>query len=123
MSLIFPDIDLLMTQEMRERLPEGIYIGRKVPSEVPDPAVILTRRGGDSFTRVVDRVRVAVNVYAGTDKQAGDLAREVRSHIHALSGEGVIKNCRTSGPAEVSTDTRLSRVYFNAEFTIRGKQI
>lgn len=120
MSIKFPDVELLLTGYLRQHLGPAVYVGRKVPDQHEPRMVTVRRQGGEAFSRFMDRARIGVNVWAPTDREANDLASTVRALLHKASGEGLIKNLRSQGPAEVDSDIPLPHRYFTAEFHVKG---
>ena len=119
-AIVFPDVELFLTQRFRERFPDVDYIGRKVPRDLEHrrSVIAIRRQGGETWSAFLDVPRVGINVYARTEQEAGDLAREARGFLHTIPE---LKRVRTSGPAEATTDTNLERRYFTSEFSMLAR--
>lgn len=80
----------------------GVYFDRKVPSPRRDRMVIVRRDGG-AISGLFDFPRVALDVWAMTEKDAADLAALVVALAMRapLDGNGLVRVQHLSGPNSV----------------------
>jgi hypothetical protein len=76
----FPDATLLATGYLRP-LMSGVHVGSRVPRDRPVEMVLLRRLGGSRRNPIVDDARIDVQVWAGDDARASELAESARYHL------------------------------------------
>ena len=126
-ALIFPDIELVLTQRIRAALAtrsethaQDVHVGTSVPSTRKDRMVVIRRDGGPA-TATRDQPRVGINVWATTEKQAADLASLVAAILRSLpDGQPVLAVPFVSGASSVPDESGQPRRYLTAEVHTRG---
>lgn len=122
------DADLWWTVYLRGALvgrPEsyasGVYFDRRVPTTRRDRMVIVRRDGGN-VTGLLDQPRVALDVWAKTDKDATDLANLVvaLAFMAPLADAGVTQVRHLSGPNSVADPSGQPRRLALIEATHRA---
>src|SRR5690606_25430766 len=82
--IIYPDVELVVTQRLRAALPLTVqYVGRSVPRPRKDVMVTVDRDGGAS-AQLRDRARLRVRCWDLTDIDVATLARRVVATMAAL---------------------------------------
>lgn len=117
--IIFDDIEMLLPSLLRESFTDA-YVGRNVPDPLREQVITVRRQGGYRVNRFTESVNVGINIYAVNDKDANDLALEVRASIEGLVDHGPIKRVRTEGITEIPSDTNNKRRYFAVRIDLRG---
>lgn len=80
----------------------GVHFDRRVPKSRHDRMVIVRRDGGN-VSGVFDRPRVAIDVWAKTDKDATDLASLIIAlALDAPGTNGCVRVQHMSGPNDVA---------------------
>ncbi|NJQ14225.1 hypothetical protein [Streptomyces bohaiensis] len=79
----FPDAARLAVDYLRPLLP-GVHVGTAVPRPRLPEMVLLRRIGGSQRNALVDDARLDVQVWAGSDARATELAEEARAHLAAI---------------------------------------
>jgi len=86
--IVFPDVQALLCDYLRDRLAEhgyaGIFVGSKVPIDRPDEFIRVMVVGGERRSVKIDAPRLVVESWAATEESAADLAAIVRGLIFAL---------------------------------------
>ena len=123
----FPDVELWAATYLRAALaarPESYavaYVSNAVPSTRRDRMVIVRRDGGPRVSVTTEAARLAVRVWAPTEKAATDLARLVRALLTvAADGNPVCRVADLSGPSAVPDESGQPLRYFVLELTVRG---
>lgn len=99
---------------------QGVYFDRRVPTTRKDRMVIVRRDGG-TVSGVFDRPRIALDVWAKTDKDATDLARLVVALAFDAPGtEGCTRVEHLSGPNDVADPSGQPRRLALIEATHRA---
>jgi hypothetical protein len=129
-TVIFPDVDLLLTQRLRAALaarPEpfaaDVTVGTEVPNQRDDRMVIVQRAGGPRVDWVRERARVTFQAWGPTaaKQEAADLANLVRALVADMcDGRPVIDVRESSGPVRVYDDSGQPLVTFTLDITVRG---
>lgn len=103
---------------------QNVYFDRAVPTTRRDRMVIVRRDGGN-VSGVFDRPRIALDVWAKTEKDATDLSNLViaLSLTAALAGAGVTHVRHMSGPNSVADPSGQSRRLSLIEATHRATVI
>lgn len=133
MSLVvFSDVEAWTVATLRaalaarsEAYAAGVTVSNRIPGPDepwPMPFVWVRRDGGPRVDVVREVARLGVNVYAGTEEDATDLANLVRALLWAApDGDPVCLVAETSGPSPVP-DTNPRR-YMTFELTARGTDL
>lgn len=120
-SVIFDDVEMLLTQRLREAGLEG-YIGRDFPTTTSHPTLVaVMREGGRRSGPVTDTARVGVNVFAKTDKAATDLALHVRALIESFGDKRPFGRVMGQGISTIRDDTGYKQRYFIVDVDLIGK--
>ena len=127
-AVVFPDIEAWLISYLRDLLSgrsepyaADVFVGHTVPDTRAERMVIVRRDGGPRETVVTERARVGVQVWAGTEPDAADLAAMVRALVGASAGEGPVKRVPAlTGPAAVADESDQPLRYLTAELTVRG---
>lgn len=126
-DVVFPDVELWTTTYLRAALaarPESYaaaHVDNKVPNPRRDRMVIVRRDGGPRVSTVTEAARLAVRVWAPTEKAANDLSRLVRALLTvAADGNPVCRVTDLSGPVAVPDESGQPLRYFTLELTVRG---
>lgn len=103
-----------------EPFASGVYFDRRVPTDRRDRMVIVRRDGGN-VSGVFDRPRIALDVWAKMDKDAGDLARLlIALALDAPGTNGCVRVRHTSGPNDVADPSGQPRRLSLIEATHRA---
>lgn len=98
----------------------NVYFDRAVPSQRRDRMVIVRRDGGN-VTGLFDRPRVALDVWAKTERDATDLARLVIAlALEAPGADGCTRVEHLSGPNSVAESSGQPRRLSLIEATHRA---
>lgn len=124
--VLFTDIELATTTYLRAALAsraEPVTVGVKVGTTVPNPRpvrlVTVRRDGGPRINPAREVARIGVNVWAGTEQEASDLAGLVRGLLGAMPGTTpVTKVTELSGPSPIPEDSGARR-YMTYELLAR----
>lgn len=81
----------------------GVYVSNAHPQGKRAHVVTIQRAGGTLLGPVLDQARMRVNVYAPTDSEAADLARDVRLALNAQEGASPITRCSCTGPTVINS--------------------
>jgi hypothetical protein len=129
-SLMFPDTELWATNYLRAALAarsEPVVTGVKVSASVPNPRaarMVVVRRDGGVARGVFDHPRLAVRVWAGTERDAADLSRLVSALVFTAAGDGVCTNVvQLTGPTPVADESDQPLRYLLFELTMRGADL
>jgi hypothetical protein len=128
-SVMFPDIELVLSARYRatlaardESYAQDVFVSNKVPADRRDRMVIVRRDGGTQ-SEMRDRSRVAIRVWAKSDRDANDLAALVMALAPTfVDGSPIIAvpaNGR-SGPYPVPDESGQQLRFMNIEFHTRG---
>ncbi|MGW9617204.1 hypothetical protein ACWGUP_17795 [Streptomyces diastaticus] len=118
----WPDVTLLATQYLRDRL-GGVQVGSRIPRPRPVEFVVLRRVGGPRRNPLVDDARLDVQVWAETDERAMEIASLARyqlglmpQHVPAVRqfGEDAGSNLIPDAPSDVP------RVLLTVVLSVRG---
>lgn len=123
---LLPDADDVARDVL---LTSGVPVMANTPANLLDllPAVVVRRFGGAAVhSALLDRATVAVDAYAGTRREAADLAETCRvllyrawreQTIHA--GASVAKFNEIASPSELRGDGQPDQLYrFNATYSL-----
>lgn len=101
--LEMPDAEALFAAYLRARM--GIPVGTTVPDPRPGEFIRLIRSGGISTALTIDRPILLVEAWADSKTRAGQLATQVRAHLHAADtlggGVTVLRMDEAAGPADL----------------------
>ena len=119
--IIYPDVELVVTQRLRAALPLTVqYVGRGVPRPRKDVMVTVDRDGGAS-AQLRDRARLRVRCWDLTDIDVATLARRVVATMAALpDGDPILHVEHTAGPYEIAEDAPHKVRYLGFEVHTRG---
>lgn len=129
MLVITPDVELWATGWIRAALaarPEPYAavnsVGLKVPTTRPARFITVRRDGGGRLDAVRELARMSINVWAGTDKDATDLARLTAALLMtAAHGNPVVRVDLMSGPLTI--DDVQPRRLLSFELIVRGSDL
>lgn len=124
--VIFPDVEAWAVTWLRTALaarPEayasGVTVATKVPTTIPARLVQVRRDGGPVADLVTAVPRLGVNVWAGSEEDATDLAALVEALLLSVSASDPVEFVRSmAGPSPIP-DTKPRR-YFTVEAITRG---
>lgn len=130
-AILFPDVELVFTDYLRTALagrPEayasGVFVSNAVPNPRRDRMVIVRRDGGPRTSTTLEAARVAVRVWASTDRDANDLARLVRALLWAMpDGDPVTAVRDLSGPSAVPDASGQPLRFLTVEAVVRGSDL
>lgn len=137
-TVIFDDIELWACGYLKplldarpEPFAEEVFVSNEVPKNAttgePDRKtrmVIVRRDGGQRIQQVFDLPRLSVDCWAGTKKDAADLARIVSALLGAAPGNASVKSVRqTSGPTRIPDPSGQPRVYSTFEIKTKGTNL
>ena len=128
-AVIFPDVELWACGWLRTALDartepyaDGVKVGTTVPNPRPARLVTIRRDGGPRLDTVRESARIGVNVWAGTEQDASDLAALVRALLwSAPDGAPVCRVVELSGPSPVADDQ--PRRYMTFELIVKGADL
>ena len=114
------DIEILLTGLLREDLPEGTYVGRVAPTTRRDYQVTVRRQGGPT-SRIIDRPRLGINVWAPSPEEANDLYATIAALLHDYTthADNPIKSASVYGMTEIREETEAHQRYFTADVSVR----
>lgn len=121
-AVIFPDIELLLINRLRPYLTNA-YLGRDYPRNAYSNVITLRRQGGVRKNPIIETVRLGVNSYAQTPKEATDLALEIRATLESLADTAPLGKIEADGITEIKDNTNMSRRYFILSADVRGKEM
>lgn len=126
-DVVFPDVELWACGFLKTALAArsesfaDAYVGIKVPSPRLPRMVVVRRDGGPRLDAVRESARLGINVWAGNDQEAANLARLVRALFNAAAdGSPVCRVDELSGPSSVADESGQSRRFFTIELVVRG---
>ena len=127
--ILFPDVELVITTYLRQALNArwepyifGVKVGTTVPKHRPVRLVTVRRDGGPRLDHVREAARVGVNVWAGTEQDASDLAALIRALMWAApDGAPICRVVELSGPSPVADV--VPRRYLTFELIVRGADL
>lgn len=125
--IVFPDAVLVTIQYLRSVLPDVTAVSR-VPNPRPPEFVRIERLGGIRRNLILDRPRIDVECWSGSEEDAEALCSKVRAYVLAMAGKRgdttVYDVAEVSGPMwlpdSVSGQPRYS---FAVEFSARGTEL
>lgn len=131
-AVVYPDIELLLTQRLRVALADraepyaaGVYVSNSIPNPRRDRMVVVRRDGGTQ-AEMRDRPRVSLRVWATTKEDAADLARLVVALCRWLpDGDPIVAvpDVGISGPYAIPDESGQPLQYAVIEVHTRGVQI
>lgn len=120
-AVIFDDVELLLTQRLREAGLTG-YIGTEFPASTSHTQLVrVMREGGRRAGPITDKARVGVNVYAKTDKEATAHALHVRALIESFGDVRPFGRVGAQGISRIPSDTGYKQRYFIVDVDLIGK--
>ncbi|HKY57663.1 MAG TPA: hypothetical protein VJL80_06470 [Aeromicrobium sp.] len=129
-AIVFPDVELVVVEYLRAALaarPESFADAKvdiRVPSTVPPRLVWVRRDGGTRQEATREVARVSINIFAGTEADATDLARLVRALLWAApDGDPILRVNDFSGPVAIPDESQRKRRFFGVEVHIRGENL
>lgn len=130
-TVIFPDVELWATGYLRtalagrsESYASGAYVSNSVPSPRRDRMAVVRRDGGPRLDATREAARLAVRVWAPTDKDATDLARLVAALLWAApNGDPVLRVSQPMGVTPVADQSGQPLRYMIFEVVMRGEQL
>ena len=88
---------------------------RAAPADLDGrPVVVIHREGGLSKGHLLDQARVAVDVFAPTERMANELALDARGVLESLRGHDPVIEVTATGPAPMTGSTPRRRFYADA---------
>lgn len=122
--VVFPDIEMWASDYLRRHLAvygfPNVYVSNAYPKD-PHAKVVTVRRDGGASSDVRDFPRLGVNVWAGSEFDASELAAMVRALISAAENDGPILRVRNPmGPSPVADENGKPRRYMTFELTVRS---
>lgn len=125
LPIVFPDAEAIVVTFLRSRL-TGTAIHVRVPTSRP-PKFIQVRRSGGTAYQLVDRPRIDIYAWAGSDEEAKDLAQLARAHLGDIrgvrSGHSVTAVTDFAGLSPAPDQSGQPRWFFSVEITIRGSSL
>ena len=126
-GILYPDLELLATAYLRSALAgraetyaQDVYVSNTVPS-TRRTRMVIVRRDGGAEGELVDAGRLAIRVWAGSEKDATDLARLVNALWSlAPDGSSVTYVRRQSGPLPVPDESGAHLRYSLFDVTTVG---
>lgn len=120
--VVFPDATLLATTYLRPLL-APVHVGSQVPRARPVEMVLLRRLGGPRRAPIVDAARLDVQVWAGSDPRAAELAETARYHLARMPEH--VPEVRVSeeetGPTQIpDAPSDTPRVLMTVVLSVRG---
>lgn len=121
--MVSPDVEAILPavvyQALATKYPR-LYTDRAAPADISGrPVVVIHREGGVSKNRFLDQARVAVDVYAPTEKLANDLALDARGVLEDLRGHEPVIEITATGPAPITGAGKGPQRRFYADALIR----
>lgn len=120
-AIRYPDAEQLLCDRTRTlvgpRWP-GLFVSRAIPNPRREQMVIWNRDGGNT-DGATDHPRMRCRVWAKTDKDANDLARDVVA-LMPLLGQPVTRVEHLSGPYEVPDDSGQAQRYLLFQIDTEG---
>ncbi|MGW6754527.1 hypothetical protein [Streptomyces sp. NPDC055006] len=112
---------------LRSALP-GVAVYSRVPSPRPAEFVRVERLGGLRKSLILDRPRIDVECWSGSEAGAEDLMQRVRAYVLAMAGKRgtttVYDVAEVSGPMWLPDSTSgQPRYSFAVEFSTRGTEM
>ena len=121
-TVIFDDVELLLTTRLREAGVSG-YIGTEFPASTTHPTVVrVMREGGSRAGPITDKARVGINVFAKTNKEVNDLALHVRALIESFGDLRPFGRVKGQGISTIPSDTGHKQRYFIVDVDLIGKK-
>lgn len=121
--LVAPDVELLFPKLVYDALKgkyPGLYTDRAAPADLGGrPTVVCHREGGLSKNSLLDQARVAVDVYASTEKVANALALDARGVFEAAQGHAPVIRVTATGPSPITESGKGPQRRFYADALIR----
>lgn len=125
MELVTPDLELILPGRVFDRLKTKyarLFTSRAAPADLGGrPVVVLHQEGGLSKNRLLDQVRIAVDVYAATESQANSLALDARAVLEAQQGHDPVISIETTGPSVITDSGKGPQRRFYADVLTRRK--
>ncbi|HWJ07755.1 MAG TPA: hypothetical protein VNS46_00170 [Nocardioides sp.] len=127
LPVLFPDVELVLTEGIRDLLAArsiaGVHVGRKIPEERQLRMIVVNRDGGED-DGVTDRPRVRFRVWDEDEAKVGNLARLVVALVQLLVGTTpIVRAEKISGPFEVPDTSRGHQRYLLFEIHTQGAQL
>lgn len=120
-SVIFSDVELLLTQALRNDAAAG-QIGNTFPTSPTASTIVrIIREGGRRKNQLVETARVGVSVFAKTDKEATDLALKVRALIESYGDVRPFGRVTGQGISTIPNNTGYKQRYFVIDVDLVGQ--
>lgn len=137
-TVIFDDVELWATTYLRAALiarsepyTEDVYVAAEMPKNAAtgEPErrtrmALIRRDGGGRSQQVFDNPRLSIDCWAGTWRDAVDLARMTAALIQSAPGNSNVKRAvMTTGPTRVADPSRQPRVYCTFDLVTKGTDL
>lgn len=126
-AVVYPDIELVLIPKIKAALAaraEPYAAGALVSNNVPDsrsPRMVIVRRDGGTQAELRDRPRVALRIWASTEKDASALAALVIALCQTfVDGNPILRVGDISGPSPVPDSSDQPLRYAVINFETRG---
>jgi hypothetical protein len=125
--VVFPDAVLVVADYLRSVL-AGVRVETKVPDPRPTEFIRVRRIGGPRKNLFLDRPRIDIECWSGSEGDAADFMMRVRPYVLAMAGKRgtttVYDVAEISGPMWLPDDaTSHPRYAFAVDFTTRGTRL
>lgn len=126
--VVFPDVEAWAVGYLQAALatrPEvyaaDVHVSTSVPKPRRDRMVVIRRDGGPRLDVVREAARLAVRVWAMTEKDAAGLTQLVRALLAASPGDGPARRyTEVAGPVSIADESGQPLRFFTAELIIRA---
>lgn len=122
-SLLFPDAEQLMCDRTRTGLADDtVTVSNRIPN--PRPAngrMVVWNRDGGAIDGFRDQPRMRARVWAPTDDEANELARQLVAVVMGLpDGNPILRVVHESGPYDVPDTSQAPQKYLLFTVHTRG---
>lgn len=121
--MVTPDMEQLVPGKVYDALKgeyPRLFTDRAAPADLAGrPVAIFVHEGGTDLSPLVDLVRMSIDVYAPTERQANRLAADVRGVLGQLAYQHPILGVSTTGPVPITVANRGPQRQFYAEIRTR----
>lgn len=126
--VVFPDAVLVVIEYLRSVMPPGTRVYSRVPASLPAEFIRVERLGGMRRFPFIDRPRVDIECWSGSEEGAEALVNTTRAYVLAMAGQRggttVYDVAEVSGPQWLpDSTTGKPRYVFAVEFSTRGRDI
>lgn len=122
-----PDSVFVVVQYLRSAMP-GVTVLSRTPNPRPAEFIRIERIGGIPRSRFIDRPRIDVECWSGSEEGAEALMSTARGYVHAIAGKRgtttVYDLAEVSGPMWLpDSESGQPRYSFAVEFSARGTEM